>query len=226
MKCGRCSELVHGPKNDAVCCQDDARSARVESSLSQWLAINAAYVRTLACVGTQLKDCGNELQLLLPLVPVLLPPTHCVALAAGVHLVACSAASSCIRYGQMHYNYNIFKVWQAAGAIDNAAAHIPFVNQRAAAAAQWDHGAYEECAMCTTCVVRQSTHSLTHLPVHKGHFRCELHKVSSSLVALPAPTPVSCPHLTLYFDHFAVRCFQEENLFCGCSSVIFNENST
>lgn len=31
MKCGRCSELVHGPKNDAVRCQDNARSALVES---------------------------------------------------------------------------------------------------------------------------------------------------------------------------------------------------
>lgn len=77
------------------------------SSLSQWLAINAAYMWTLACTGTQLKACGNELQLLLP-------PTHCLALVAGAHFVACSAASSCTRCGQMHYNYNIFKVWHAA----------------------------------------------------------------------------------------------------------------
>lgn len=97
MKCGRCSELVHGPKNDAVCCQDDARSARVESSLSQWLAINAAYVRTLACVGTQLKDCGNELQLLLPLVPVLLPPTHWAFIWSLVQLrPVASGTAKCI----------------------------------------------------------------------------------------------------------------------------------
>lgn len=31
LKCGRSSELVHGPKNDAVCWQDNARSARLES---------------------------------------------------------------------------------------------------------------------------------------------------------------------------------------------------
>lgn len=81
-----------------------------------------------------------------------------------------------------------------------------------------------KCVRCARLALSGShthTHSQTHIPVHKGHFRCELHKVSLSLVALPAPSSFSLcpPRRTLYFDHFAVRCFQGENLFRVCSSV-------
>lgn len=147
---------------------------------------------TLACTGTQLKACGNELQLLLP-------PTHCLALVAGAHFVACSAASSCTRCGQMHYNYNIFKVWHAAAgarwlgpsimpqrisALSISGRHLPhngtMVRLKSVRCARLAlSGRHTD--------THTGTHSHTHLPVHKGHFRCELHKVSSSLVALPAP---------------------------------------
>lgn len=116
------------------------------------------------------------------------------------------------------------------GAIDNAAAHTRFVNQRAAAAAQWDHGAYEVRAMCTTRVVRQPhthTHSQTHIPVHKGHFRCELHKVSLSLVALPAPSSFSlCPPATLSTLITLLCDVFKEKISFGSARAFFNENST
>lgn len=195
------------------------------SSQSQWLPINVAYVRTLACTGTQLKACGNELQLL-PLVP----PTHCVALAAGAHLVACSPAPSCTRCGQMHYNYNIFKAWQVAG--DARWQGPSIMPQRIPALSisgrQLQHNGTTvrmKCVRCARLALSGShthTHTLTDpytcaqgsLPLWAAQSVLKSGRIACPLLLFPLP-----PRHTLHFDHFAVRCFQGENLFRVCSSV-------
>lgn len=177
---------------------------------------------TLACTGTQLKACGNEPQLLLP-------PTHCLALVAGAHFVACSAASSCTRCGQMHYNYNIFKVWHAAAgarwlgpsimpqrisALSISGRHLPHNGTmvrlksvrcaRLALSGRYTHTQAHTHIPIYLCIRVTSVVSCTKCPQVWSH--CLL------------PSPFHSPH----FDHFAVRCFQDVNLFWGCSSVFFN----